>query len=141
MNIIHLNHIYKSILLFSITILISSFSFAAEWKYIGYGKVKNNDIFYVFVDTKNKNPKNNSHTILQKHIFNNIQKSKNGDNYIALEIERDINCKDKTITNNKAIFLDIDGNLLNSYKHESKSPNIVTENNSINYKIFKNFCN
>ena len=140
MNILNFNIIYKFLLLFSINIIISSFSFATDWEYIGYGKTGSNDLFYVFVDNQNTNKDGKMHQIKQKHIFNNVQKSKNNDEYIAVEIERTINCKGKTITNNKALFIDIEGQAKRSYMQQKSTPKAVSKDGSINYKIFKNYC-
>ncbi len=132
--------LYKFLIVFSFNIVISSFSFAIDWKYIGYGLLNNNDIFYVFVNIQEKTDGKDNYLINEKHIFNKEQLNSNGDKYISVEIERDINCKNKTIQDKRADFIDIDGKLVNSYTKDNIKPVNINNKNSINFIVLNEFC-
>lgn len=128
------------ILLFSINTSISSISFAADWEYIGYGKINNTDIFYIFLNNTEAADKNNTFSFNQKHIFSKVQSTENGDKYVSVEFVRSINCSDKIIINKKAIFRNIDGNATNIYEQQKDEPQTITDEKSVNQKIFNSFC-
>lgn len=128
-------------ILFTNFLLICSYSYASNWKYLGYANLESGEIFYVFVDIKNSKLSENKKTIYEKHVFNNPQISGQNRSYLSVEIERILNCSEKKISNSKATLFDAKGNITGIFEQDDKNlfTTILSEND-VNYFIYNEFC-
>lgn len=129
------------LILFTNILLLCGNSHAAEWKYLGYATLDNNDTFYVFVDKTGSKNSQNEKIFLEKHVFNNQQILDESTIYMTAVLERALNCNKKQISNIKATMYDSNGNEIQSFiKKDAKNTQQITKSNNINYSVFREFC-
>lgn len=139
-NLMH-RILLQFLILFTNFFLICNYSFASEWKYLGYATLENDEIFYVFVDIKSSSIANNEKIIIEKHVFNNLQMLDEENTYVSVEIERLLNCNEKKISNLKVTMYDANGNKVKNYTQSSRD--IFTEisnEDDVNYSVYREFC-
>lgn len=129
------------LILFTNLLLVCNYSFASNWKYLGYANLANGEIFYVFVDIKDSKLSQNIKTIYEKHVFNNPQKLKDSGSYTTIEMERMLNCKEKKISTSKATMFDEKGYASATFVENDKNLfTAILSNDDVNYSIYKEFC-
>lgn len=93
-------------------------SFSQSWSYLGYSKTSADSLFYIFV--LNETVGNiGEQKITQKHLFSIPQKLSNGQIYNSILITRTLNCRDKTISTDKAVFSSGVGSTVGTYENKT----------------------
>lgn len=136
-----MNKLKLIILAILLIFLNVNFLLSADWNYIGFSKMNNDEIFFVFIDKEFNSTKSNEIIVRQRHLFNNPQTLPTGLKYTSVELERRMNCKNKSILTHKAIFSSEDNTNIETYiANEEKTSQKISKNKDINSSIFEAFC-
>lgn len=115
-------------------------AYSEEWNYIGFSKINDETVFYVFTMKKNEGNSENI-KLVQKHIFGEPQKLSDGREFDSVLIDRTLNCKNKSISIDKIIISNGIGNKLDTYINKSGSGNSsITSENKIDLNLFEHYC-
>ena len=133
----------KIVILSFITVFILSkgISFSDDWKYIGFSEIDKSSFFYVFVNQNRSADNESKINISQKHIFNIKQLLKDGKKYSFAEIERIINCKNRSILTNKITFKNDIGETVDTYINNGRIYyKKIKSKNSVDSAIYQFYC-
>jgi len=123
-------------LLLSLSLLFySGNSFGQEWSYLGFSKNTGDSIFYIFALAENGNIPGEL-LITQKHVLNAPQKLSNERSYNSILISRTLNCNDKTISVDKAVFSNGIGSTVGTYENKNSSKVFEKIDNSKEIDLF-----
>ena len=129
-------------LLLSLSLSIySEYSFGQDWSYLGFSKNTGDSIFYIFALTENGDIPGEL-LISQKHILSAPQKLSDGRSYNSILISRTLNCGDKTISVDKAVFSNGVGSTVGTYenKNSSKVFEKIDKSKEINLFLLGKYC-
>ena len=130
------------ILLVLATFLFGKNSYSQNWKYIGFSEMSKDSLFYVFAYNDLKNQSKFGLAIKQKHVFNINQQHPNGTKYSSIEIDRTLNCANKSILSKKLVFKDDTGKVVDThYSREMSNYKKIAKISSVDYAIYQNYCN
>lgn len=130
------------LLLFTNILFISGASIADDWKYFGYATLDNGDTFYVFLDNAGNEGPDNRLLLRERHVFDNQQVIGNKMLYMSSVTERVLDCGNRKIENRETVLFDSNGSEVTKFTHTgSAGYEIVTDNRSIDYSLFKELCN
>ena len=136
---------FKNILLkVAVTLLLffnTGYSFAQSWSYLGFARISTDTIFYIFV-LNEKDAATGDQKITQKHVFSIPQKLSDGRVYSSILISRTLNCSDKTISTDKAVFSNGVGSTVGTYENKSATKLFqkISAGQDINLYLFEKYC-
>ena len=116
-------------------------SYCQDWAYIGHSKKPGESIFYIFtLSEKGKAP--GELLITQKHVFSIPQKLGNGSPYNSVLISRSLNCNEKSISIDKAVFSNGVGSTVGTYKDKNitKTYEKIDEGKEIDFYLLNKYC-
>ena len=129
-------------LLLSISFSIyPSVSYCQDWAYIGHSKKPGESIFYIFtLSEKGKAP--GELFITQKHVFSIPQKLGDGSPYNSVLISRTLNCSEKTVSTDKAVFSNGVGSTVGTFenKNSTKTFEKIDEGKEIDLYLLNKYC-
>ena len=130
------------LILSTITVLIFANNinaYSQDWNYIGFSKLNDETIFYVF-SLKKKDSDNKKIELVQKHIFGKPQKLADGREYDSLLMDRTLDCANKSISLDKIVISNGIGNKVDTYINKSPGFNKIGSENKIDLNLFEQYC-
>lgn len=113
--------------IFSLALLLSLsfflyplYSHCQEWAYIGHSKIPGESNFYIFTMAK-KGPGPDELQITQKHVFSSPQKLGKENTYNSVLISRSLNCNERLISTDKAVFSNSIGTVVGKYENKKST--------------------
>ena len=122
-----------------LTFVININAYSKDWNYIGFSKLNNETIFYVFSMKKNDGESGNVQ-IVQKHIFGKPQKLSDGHEYDSVLMDRTLDCKNKSISIDKVIISNGIGNKVDTYVNKNAGFTKIGDQNQIDLNLFEQYC-
>jgi len=113
----------------------SGYSFGQDWSYLGFSKNTGESIFYIFALIEHGDTPGEL-LITQKHIFSAPQKLTDGRPYNSILISRTLNCTDKTISVDKAVFSNGVGSTVGTYENKNSTKVFEKIDNSKEIDLF-----
>ena len=122
-----------------LTFAININAYSQDWNYIGFSKLNNDTIFYVFAMKKNNN--NAKIELVQKHIFGKPQKLKDGRIYDSVLIDRTLDCSSKSMSIDKIEISNGIGNKVDTYVNKgNKGLTKIEDKNKIDLNLYEQYC-
>jgi len=123
-----------------LTFAININAYSQDWNYIGFSKLNNETIFYVFAMKKNGSNGTNI-KLVQKHIFGKPQKLDDGRIYDSVLIDRTLNCSSKSISIDKIEISNGIGNKVDTYINKgSEGLSKIEDKNKIDLNLYEQYC-
>ena len=115
-------------------------AYSQDWNYIGFSKLNNETIFYVFAMRKDNSSTSNI-KLVQKHIFGKPQKLDDGREYDSVLIDRTLDCTNKSMSIDKVIFSNGIGNKVDTYINRGgEKLNTIGDKNKIDLNLYELYC-
>ena len=133
---------FKKILLIVFLLFLSAAPLLAQnWAYLGFSKSSPESIFYIFV-LNEKTGKPDEQKITQKHVFGVPQKLADGRIYSSIVLSRTLNCTNKTISTERAVFSNGVGSTVGRYENKGGVKNIIEidEGSDIDPYLYSKYC-
>lgn len=127
--------------IFTVLTLINNINaYCQDWNYIGFSKLNNDTIFYVF-SMKKKDMINKNIVFVQKHLFGKPQKLDDGREYNSVLMDRTLDCGNKSISIDKITISNGIGNKVETYINRNNITFDKIENeNKIDSILYEQYC-
>ena len=115
-------------------------AYSQDWNYMGFSKLDNETIFYVF-SMKKDTGNGGIIKLIQKHIFGSSQVLEDGREYDSVLIDRTLNCSTKSISIDKIVLSNGIGNKVDTYADKSgKGLQLISDDNKIDLNLYEQYC-